>query len=1041
LPVVDGKGYLYLSGVSGNYASVPDPLGALGDFTMQVDGLDAGAVRPSADSVLLARYVQTGDRSYSWRVLPTGVVKLFYYTTDDTSRNVASTAVPADTVGIRVTRIGANFEFLVNTGNGFVSHTTVTGVSGDLYDSSANVNVGQDSNNNNRLTGKISRAVIWDNGTQAGDPVLDVDFTATNIRHGDTKFKCATGQTVTINQAGNDPATVIKKSVLRFDGADDGLSGLFADNIDGGYMFAAFSVLGGGDPSSRVFSVHKSGGFDDYGATGLIFSAQAGTSGGIMTYNNATLLTHDNLFDDANGDILHQVKALAGNISSRVNNADLKTSANTIPDVDSDNFNIGSQRFSNGDNAAIDLEYLALFPATITDAEAARVVNYINNRNNVFDLKDSLGHYFYDGAKSPVGNITDVATWNGRIVGSDNGDADKLAAQATSSAQPVGDGYKVTFADNTDFLTIPSTTQAGWQVVGTSLGTFAYRVNATAVIELNLLGNAGSHRSVGNSFGMLLLPESATGRDIEQARKLLIDRGAADGATASSYSLGWYQRFDITEFNAVDFTGATNFVNAWRNCYGLLSFNAPALPSATDVSLAWNYCIALTDFRTTEIPLCVNFSNAWQNCTALTSFPAGAKLGTAAENVNFTNAWQQSGLTSFSTTLPTAGDTRFAWKECTSLTSFSSELPQATNVSQSWYGCSSLSDFSTTDIKNCTNFSSAWQNCAALTSFPAGAKLGTAAENVDFNRAWQQSGITSFPSNIDLSTGSNFASAWQSCSALTSFPAGAKLGTAAETGVDFTSAWQSSGLTSFPALDLSNGNNFTAAFYTCTALESLATGLDMSQGVNFQGAFQDCSSLATIDSTIKLGTAATGVRFHTAFYNSGLTALPAGLDLSQGSNFESTFQSCGSLTTIGNGVLLGTASSGVNFTSAFNGCTNLTTLPANLNLSKGDDFQGAFQGCTSLVDFPAGAFDTMGTPLAYCFRFAWDGCPLSATSVFNILSSIDTSGQSGPTAPTTQANIYIDYDTGTGALSAATNTAVTSLKSKGWVVIVNGTTL
>jgi hypothetical protein len=48
---------------------------------------------------------------------------------------------------------------------------------------------------------------------------------------------------VTINQSGNDPATVIKKPVLRFDGVNEGFKGLFDQTIDGGYMFAAFSVL------------------------------------------------------------------------------------------------------------------------------------------------------------------------------------------------------------------------------------------------------------------------------------------------------------------------------------------------------------------------------------------------------------------------------------------------------------------------------------------------------------------------------------------------------------------------------------------------------------------------------------------------------------------------------------------------------------------------------------------------------------------------------------------------------------------------------
>jgi hypothetical protein len=126
----------------------------------------------------------------------------------------------------------------------------------------------------------------------------------------------------------------------------------------------------------------------------------------------------------------------------------------------------------------------------------------------------------------------------------------------------------------------------------------------------------------------------------------------------------------------------------------------------------------------------------------------------------------------------------------------------------------------------------------------------------------------------------------------------------------------------------------------------------------------------------------------------------------------------------------------VDFTNAFSGCSNLVTLPANLNLSKGDDFQNAFYNCSSLVTFPAGAFDTMGTPLAYCFLNAWLGCSaLSGASVDAILDSIDTSGQS-PHAFV--PNITIDYDTGT---TAPSYTTLASLKAKGWVIIVNGTTL
>ncbi len=85
----------------------------------------------------------------------------------------------------------------------------------------------------------IHSVQLYDSVTPSSSSLrFNCDFTATNIRHGDTKFKCATGQVVTINQSGNDPATVIKKPVLRFDGADDFIGGLFNQTVTGGYLFA-----------------------------------------------------------------------------------------------------------------------------------------------------------------------------------------------------------------------------------------------------------------------------------------------------------------------------------------------------------------------------------------------------------------------------------------------------------------------------------------------------------------------------------------------------------------------------------------------------------------------------------------------------------------------------------------------------------------------------------------------------------------------------------------------------------------------------------
>ena len=803
--------------------------------------------------------------------------------------------------------------------------------------------------------------------------VFDCDFNgSTSIRHGDTKFQASVGGPVTINQSGNDPATIIKKSVLRFDGANDGLQGLFANNINGGYMFAAFSVLGtGGESNGRVFTVNATGDVD-YTNGGAVFNSRQTSTNNSIVYVGTTIYTHGGLFDDANGDVLYESKLISGTQYSKYNNADVKSSTANL-NIQSDEFNIGQNEDgirSGGQNASFDLEFLALFSADSVpdEATASKIRDYINKRNNVFSLVDN-SYYFFDPQKATfTGNFTGANTLDGYITGSDLGDTDVRSnltlEQSTLNDQPSTDGYTITFndaAEHLEFENAASQTLAGWQVCGTSLGTFVYRVRDIAVTELNLLGNLGNagYRQAGQSYGIILLPESATGADIEQARKLLIDRGAADGTTASSLDLYFLDRSDIVEIKSINFTSATSLEQTFQGVNYMVSFPQLDLNNTTTVFSSWRNCSSLSSFGTTEISNCTDFSSAWQNCSSLQSFPAGAKLGTSASgvdftsawrasgltsfpdldlsngnlfssawrscsaltsfqagaklgdeetNVDFTNAWQQSGLTSFSTTLPTAGDTRFAWKECTSLTSFSSELPQATNVSQSWYGCSSLSDFSTTDIKNCTDFTSAWKSCSALTSFPAGAKLGTSANSVNFQDAWRSTGLTSFSTPLPTAT-------------------------------------------------------------------------------NLRSAFEDAVSLVSFNSQLPLAT---------------------------------------------------------NALFAWDNCSSLTSF--DVSLPSLTAMYRAWAGCSSLTDFSVNVFSNWNPQSisSGVFDFTWQGCTsLTAQSVENILTSIDASGKyatstgaSGGSA-LTDAGIDIDYNVATGSLSAATNTAIDSLKTKGWSIFIN----
>jgi hypothetical protein len=356
-------------------------------------------------------------------------------------------------------------------------------------------------------------------------------------------------------------------------------------------------------------------------------------------------------------------------------------------------------------------------------------------------------------------------------------------------------------------------------VCGTSLGTFAYKVTVSGETELSLLGHVGNsfYNKVGNLYGVILLPENATISEIKSAQKLLIDRGAAESAVNTSYFTAWYQRNDIVEFQNIDMSQANNAQSAWSES-SLVSF--PAL----------------------NISNCGSFINTWNSCNNLNNFGA-------------------------------------------------------------------------IDARSGNNFSAAWQNCSALTSFPAGAKLGTEATNVNFTSAWFSSGLTSFPSDIDLSKGINFAN-----------------------------TWRQTALTSFPAIQSTlNGRDFFAAWYFCQNLTSFGAA-----------------------------------------------------NLNAGKYFSSSWQSCASL-------------------------QDFAALFANWNPS----------------NIQSGVFNN-----------TWDGCSaLTAQSVENILVSIDASGKyatttgaSGGTA-LADAGIDIDYNVATGSLSAATNTAVSALKGRGWSIIVNNVTL
>ncbi len=291
-----------------------------------------------------------------------------------------------------------------------------------------------------------------------------------------------------------------------------------------------------------------------------------------------------------------------------------------------------------------------------------------------------------------------------------------------------------------------------------------------------------------------------------------------------------------------------------------------------------------------------------------------------------------------------------------------------TNLQGAWRNCSSLTSFPLIDTSSTTVFQDTWRECSNLTNFPS---IDTSAA-IKLNAAWHTcSSLTSFP-YINTSQNLNFTTAWINCSSLTSFPL-----IDTSSGTNFSRAWQScSGLTSFPLIDTSSASDLSYGWYGCSGLTSFPA-IDTSSATNFRDAWRVCSSLASF---------------------------PV-IDVSSGTSFYMTWRQCG-----------------------------FASFPA-LNFTSGNTFYYCWANNGNLVNFPAGCWDNWNPASVSnnVFDNAFDGCSsLSATSVENILNSIDTSGQS---APSTGVNIGIDYSTSTGTPNITT--AVTNLKSRGWTITLN----
>ena len=158
-----------------------------------------------------------------------------------------------------------------------------------------------------------------------------------------------------------------------------------------------------------------------------------------------------------------------------------------------------------------------------------------------------------------------------------------------------------------------------------------------------------------------------------------------------------------------------------------------------------------------------------------------------------------------------------------------------------------------------------------------------------------------------------------------------------------------------------------------------------------------------------------------------MTSFTASNATSTVATFYQTWKGCSGLTSFP----VIDSSSGTDFTGAWQSCTGLTSFPS-LDFSSATSFRFSWYLSSSLATFPANSFDSTGTLASNAFQLGFSGCALTAQSIENILTSLDSNGAS---------SVTLALDGGTNAVystwSSTAQTALSNLQTKGWTVTYN----
>ena len=371
MPLIDDKGYLYTSGVTGNYAEFDEPILPLfADFELEVKFY---RTQNSTRETLVAQY--SGEGRVNLEVTAANALRLFVGSgSGNIDLSGGSIAVGVNTVKVKRFGVSPNnyaFQLFLNG-----TQVAASATSDSISLSNINTRLGD----LNGVAGRNFRGAIMSVNVAFND--VSCDFT-TGGQHGASSFVTSTGQTVTINKTGLDPSLLLRRPVLRFDGASTGgdrMRGTLSDYISTAHAFLKFAVNGDSfaDTAPQTISFRRNS-ENSWNPTGASVFSGNGTTGtnARSHFGGASRLIQNGWWNDDNGTIVVEVSITNGTQFSKVNNANEVTDTQTLSTFGPNWIFIGHSTQPDSGEAPMDLEQIILFDRVVDESDANDLYNHI----------------------------------------------------------------------------------------------------------------------------------------------------------------------------------------------------------------------------------------------------------------------------------------------------------------------------------------------------------------------------------------------------------------------------------------------------------------------------------------------------------------------------------------------------------------------------------------------------------------------------------------------------------------------------------------